>query len=100
MIREFQNKDSKQIMEIWLNGNTDAHPFIPKEYWEANFEMVEKQLLDSAKALHSDLTLHVYQKNKRAIEFYKREGFSITSENIDSDTGEIDKTMHWPVGEK
>lgn len=34
-------------MRIWLNGNKDAHPFIPKEYWEANYSMVEEQILQA-----------------------------------------------------
>ena len=30
MIREFQTADTEQVMQIWLNGNEDAHPFISK----------------------------------------------------------------------
>lgn len=33
MIREFQTADTEQVMQIWLNGNEDAHPFISKKYW-------------------------------------------------------------------
>lgn len=47
MIRKFQESDAGQVMQIWLSGNKDAHPFIPKEYWEANFEMVQDQLLQA-----------------------------------------------------
>ncbi len=143
MIRKFQKVDTKQVMQIWLNGNEEAHPFIPKEYWKSNFEMVQKhllhaevyvyedagtiygfigiqenyvagifvkkevrstgigkQLLDYVKAIHQALTLNVYQKNRRAVEFYKREGFSIILENIETDTGEIDYTMHWHINKK
>lgn len=32
MIREFQTADTEQVMQIWLNGNEDAHPFISKKY--------------------------------------------------------------------
>lgn len=138
MIRKFQQRDTEQVMQIWLNGNMDAHSFIPKTYWESNFEMVQKQLLqaevyvyeadesvqgfigvqgnyiagifvkkecrcagigkqllDYVKTFHSALTLNVYQKNRSAMEFYKREGFSIMSEDIEPDTGEIDVTMNW-----
>ena len=45
MIRKFQKEDTGQVMRIWLNGNKDAHPFIPKEYWESNYSMVEEQIL-------------------------------------------------------
>lgn len=41
MIRRLQNTDTKQVMQIWLNGNREAHPFVPKEFWESNFEMVQ-----------------------------------------------------------
>lgn len=30
MIREFKMEDLDRIMEIWLNSNIDAHPFINK----------------------------------------------------------------------
>lgn len=47
MIRKFQKSDTKQVMKIWLSGNEDAHPFIPKDYWRANYSIVEKQLLQA-----------------------------------------------------
>ena len=139
MIRSYQSADAKQVMPIWLKGNIDAHPFIPKEYWESNFEMVRqqlaeaevyvfeaekgiqgfiglvdegyiagifvdsrcrscgigRQLLDTVKQTHESLSLHVYQKNKRAVLFYLREGFSIWTEKCDEGTGEMEYTMLW-----
>ena len=47
MIRRLEKKDAEQVMQIWLNGNKEAHPFVPKEYWESNFEMVQDQLLQA-----------------------------------------------------
>ena len=47
MIREFQTADTEQVMQIWLNGNEDAHPFISKKYWCSNFSMVQEQLLQA-----------------------------------------------------
>jgi putative acetyltransferase len=47
MIREFQTSDTEQVMQIWLNGNEDAHPFIFREYWRSNFSMVQEQLLQA-----------------------------------------------------
>ena len=138
MVRKFQKSDLELVMEIWLSGNEDAHPFISKEYWKSNFESVQEQLLEAevyvfeadevikgfigmqgnyiagifvkrefrragigrqllnyVKAGHSDLTLHVYQKNKAVVEFYRREGFCIISEEIESDTKEVTETMSW-----
>lgn len=56
---------------------------------------IGKKLLDYAKAKNDELTLQVYQKNKRAIEFYLREKFVITNEQVDEETGEVDLTMVW-----
>lgn len=47
MIRRFQKSDTDKVMQIWLNGNEDAHPFIPREYWDSNFFMVQEQLLQA-----------------------------------------------------
>lgn len=44
MIRKFQKADAGQVMKIWLNGNKDAHPFIPKAYWESNYSAAEEQI--------------------------------------------------------
>ena len=150
MIRKLQKADTRRVMEIWLNGNVEAHPFISREYWESNFSMVQealfqaevfvceiqgkvlgfmgimeiadgaditggmdgylagifvdkeyrshgvgKQLLDWAKRDYQSLSLSVYVKNGRAVEFYKREGFSVAEEGIDEATGEGEYTMAW-----
>lgn len=47
MIRQLQKPDLRRVMEIWLNGNMEAHSFIPREYWEANFAMVQEQILQA-----------------------------------------------------
>lgn len=141
MIREFQKSDIEQVMRIWLMGNTEAHPFIPEDYWKSNFEEVQKQisqadvlvyeaegsilgfmgivegyiagifvdekyrsagigkqLLNDAKRKNNALSLSVYQKNKRAVEFYLREGFLVSEEGVDEDTGEVEYGMVWKIG--
>ena len=40
-------------------------------------------------------TIFVYKKNINAINFYKKNDFIITSENIDKDPAEIEYTMTW-----
>ena len=52
-------------------------------------------LLEYIKKNHPTFSLNVYQKNRRAVDFYLREGLSIVSEGIDEDTGETDYTMVW-----
>lgn len=44
MIRKFENSDIDDVMQIWKNENIQAHNFIPKEYWESNYEYVKKLL--------------------------------------------------------
>lgn len=138
MVRAFQKKDTEQIMQIWLNGNIDAHKFISEEYWLSNYDMVQEQLLQAeiyvyetdgkikgfvgimdhyiagifvdkeyrslgigsclleySKNIHTELKLSVYQQNKRAADFYLREGFSIISEGTEEETGEKEYTMGW-----
>ena len=127
-------------MQIWLNGNLDAHAFIPANFWMGHFEMVRdllphaelyvhenedtrqidgfigltknhiegifvaktarsmgigKALLEYAKSRKPRLTLSVYQKNERALAFYRREQFVVQSEGIDEDTNEADIQMLW-----
>ncbi len=47
MIREFEIKDIDAIMNIWKKENIRAHSFIPKEYWESNYDFV-KEILPNA----------------------------------------------------
>lgn len=56
---------------------------------------IGKQLLNYAKEIKSSLRLSVYQKNARAISFYKREQFVICSENNDERTNEKEFIMTW-----
>lgn len=44
MIHEMELSQLDEIMEIWLNTNKKAHDFIPKDYWENNYEMVKEML--------------------------------------------------------
>ena len=44
MIREFQKNDLNDIMRIWESENIKTHTFIPKEYWESNYNFVKEVL--------------------------------------------------------
>mgnify|MGYP002705159698 FL=1 len=48
-----------------------------------------------AKDKRNKLLLNVYQKNARAISFYKREEFEIQHSGLDEATGEKDYVMTW-----
>lgn len=56
---------------------------------------VGKDLLDYIKKGYNELTLSVYEKNSRAINFYIREQFIIISKKTDKNTGEIEFLMKW-----
>ena len=56
---------------------------------------IGSSLLDRIKENKDNLTLNVYKKNANAIKFYEKKNFIITSENIDTDTNEIEYTMTW-----
>ena len=62
---------------------------------EAQSMGIGKVLLDHAKAQHRQLTLHVYEKNRRAVRFYLREGFSVLAQGVDAHTGEREYEMAW-----
>ncbi|OUP75297.1 N-acetyltransferase [Anaeromassilibacillus sp. An172] len=140
MIRQFKKNDLSAVMQIWLDTNIKAHDFIPKEYWENNYEIVKeilpdaeiyvheddtagfidgfigltdnyiagifvkedkqskgigKKLLNYVKNVKSNISLSVYQKNTKAVRFYKREQFQIVSENVDDITNEKEFIMEW-----
>ena len=54
-----------------------------------------KQLLDHAKRIKQNLSLNVYAKNVRAVKFYIRENFKAQSEQVDSNTKEVEYLMTW-----
>lgn len=54
---------------------------------------IGKKLLQKCKTDYDKLTLSVYKRNKKAIDFYLREGFSIESKQPDPNTNEIEYKM-------
>ena len=40
----FPPNDTDRIMDIWLNGNKQAHCFIPESYWESCAHKVQSLL--------------------------------------------------------
>lgn len=62
---------------------------------EMQSQGIGKALLDYAKDKRSELLLNVYQKNIRAISFYRREGFEIQHNGLDEAVGEREYVMEW-----
>lgn len=64
--------------------------FVKKEYQR---DGVGQRLIDFCKATYSCLTLNVFIKNKRAINFYNKNGFVVLEELINEDTKEREYLM-------
>ena len=77
---------------IGLNGEYIEGIFVSDEYQSQG---IGKILLNYAKDKRNKLHLNVYQKNARAISFYKREEFEIRCEDLDEATGEKEYVMIW-----
>ena len=77
---------------IGLTENHIEGIFVAKA---ARSKGIGKALLDYAKSRKPRLDLSVYQKNERALAFYRREQFVVQSEGIDEDTNEADIQMLW-----
>lgn len=89
----FEDDDTKQINGfIGLSGNYIEGLFIKTDF---QAQGLGKQLLEYVKNFKSNMKLSVYQKNIQAIQFYKREGFSIVSEKYDDSTNEKEFLMVW-----
>ena len=81
---------------IGLTDNFVAGLFVRSD---AQSKGIGKQLLDYAKAIKNELTLTVYAKNTRAINFYHREQFTTDSEKTDDNTGEKEFILVWKTNE-
>lgn len=140
MIREMKPGELDTVMELWLEANLEAHPFIPDEYWRKNFETVKalisegvmvyeemdellgfigirgdyiagvfvkkgrrsegigEKLIDDAKEHHDRLELNVYLENQKAVKFYLREEFKVSSMDVEEATGAAEYSMVWQNG--
>ena len=130
MIRQFQQSDMDQVINIWLEASIKAHDFVRSEFWESkvkdmreihilsgetyvyeeerkikgfvslfkdtiaaifvspNYQGIGigKKLMAKSKEVRDNLNLTVYKENRNSIEFYKKCGFKIESEQIDEHT--------------
>lgn len=77
---------------IGINGEHIEGLFIASEFQSRG---IGKSLLDFMRKKKERLHLNVYQKNIRAINFYKKEGFKIESTTIDEITKEKEYFMVW-----
>jgi putative acetyltransferase len=54
MIKEMDVSKIESIMKIWLEVNIKAHDFIPKKYWEENYDFVKKALPQATVLVYED----------------------------------------------
>ena len=88
-----ENEAPRQIDGfIGLTENHIEGIFVAKA---ARSKGIGKALLDYVKSRRPRLDLSVYQKNERALAFYRREQFVVQSEGIDGDTNEAEIQMLW-----
>ena len=89
----YEDNHTKQINGfIGLTNDYIAGIFIKHT---AQSKGIGKQLLDFVKERKPKLSLHVYEKNMRAVKFYQREQFIIQSENIEKVTNEKELKIVW-----
>ncbi|WP_268913560.1 N-acetyltransferase [Lentilactobacillus sp. SPB1-3] len=77
---------------IGLMDDYIAGIFISKDN---QFKGIGTRLLNYTKEKRDKLTLEVYKKNTRAVQFYLREDFNISKREIDEETGESEYFMEW-----
>ena len=54
MIRLLKIADLDVVMQIWLEGNLQAHDFIAPEYWRQHYDFVRKILPQSTVYVYED----------------------------------------------
>lgn len=90
-VYEAENRNEIQGF-VGLSDNYIEGIFVRSEVQSGG---IGRQLLDFVKAKKPQLTLNVYQRNSRAVQFYVRECFRIQEEGIDENTGEKEYLMIW-----
>lgn len=79
---------------IGFMDQTIAGIFVHSNYQSQG---IGKSLISEMKNKYSKLILQVYKKNEKAIKFYEREGFIVTSEQMDELTNEVEFVMEWKM---
>lgn len=77
---------------VGITENYIAGIFVAKDYQSQG---IGKELLEFIKKKYSHLSLNVYKRNVRAIDFYLKSNFKILSEQIDTNVKEKELYMKW-----
>ena len=85
-------QESKVIGFVGINQEFIEGIFVDRNYRSKG---IGKKLIDYCKKNYNTLSLNVYCKNKKAIEFYKREGFESCEKKLEKDNKEFEYVMKW-----
>ena len=85
-------KENKVIAFIGMTEGYIGGLFVESKY---QCKGVGKELLNHVKVRYQTLQLSVYEKNTKAVTFYLRQGFVITTKVVDENTGELEYHMTW-----
>ncbi|MBZ9637583.1 N-acetyltransferase [Clostridium sp. FP1] len=48
MIKQLENFEMEEVMDIWLKTNITAHSFIPEKYWIDNYTIVKNEYMPNS----------------------------------------------------
>lgn len=85
-----ENKEIKGF--IGINKGHIEGIFVEEKYRNQG---IGKKLLSYCKNKYDKLTLEVYSKNTKAINFYEREQFKPIKEDVDEANNEVEIFMEW-----
>lgn len=77
---------------VGLQDDYIAGIFVEKSYRNQG---IGKKLINFLKKNHQELSLDVYDKNIRAKQFYERNGFEVSTQSIERETGEKESWLVW-----
>lgn len=77
---------------VGLQDDYIAGIFVEKSYRNQG---IGKKLINFLKKNHQELSLDVYDKNIRAKQFYERNGFEVSTQSIERETGEKESRLVW-----
>ena len=77
---------------VGLQSDYIAGIFVEKSYRNQG---IGKKLINFLKKNHQELSLDVYDKNIRAKQFYDKNGFEVSTQSIEKETGEKESRLVW-----
>ena len=122
MIRKLQESDINRVATIWFTVNITAHNFISAQYWMDHFEIVQEMFpqaevyvyeegagIQGFIGLQEDYIAGIFVSGEaqssgigrrlihfaKGVRFYQREGFEISGEHTEQNTGEREYSMIW-----